>query len=548
FWLNTASLSDRDIFNYGDYDQNRFNIRIDQTTTIGIWSIRLEMKDATTIREQRWSTHIADGNWHYVAVVIPQSVDISQTLCYIDGQQDTINMTSGSGIADSGSGGSYDVGIARFLVKPVFFGSLDEVRISNTDSPSEWITTEYNNQFDPTSFHKIGQEFFLDVTPPVINNFGAEDLGTGIGKFWADVTDTTSDMDTVKLEINGSEYSMSFNGTYWIYQTSSIKFKGYYEFQITNASDIRGNFITTPSNIKQITFTNDVVSPDVIHWKYLQAPNTFKANVTDSWGEIHTVIVNVTYMGGQSRNNVTAIMRNYQNFTGNLLGYLNDTLMMSNGEIFFKIFVNDTGGNSFTSTEHQGNVFVNHPPVASNLNLNTLPYYSNSSLILTYTYYDEDSHAEAGTEIRWYKNSILQTDYNDTTTILASDLFRGDDWYATVRPKDGQLFGDLVTSSTITIVNTPPKVQSVTLTPSSAYTTSTLQIINTTSDYENDPIVTYYVEWYRNSIHNSTYDNQYTLTPDKTTKGETWYCKLRAFDGTDNSSWATSNSILIQNS
>ncbi|MFX0121681.1 MAG: DUF2341 domain-containing protein, partial [Candidatus Hodarchaeota archaeon] len=488
---------------------------------------------------------INDGSWHYVVGVADSATN--QLRLYVDGVLEGTAAYDGSSATDTtplylgrnpGAMPEFD---------QAWSGGIDECRVSGIIHSEDWIDTEYNNLFDPANFYIITQEFSIDINPPVINDFGAEDLGTGIGKFWASITDTASDVDTVLIEINDTEYSMSFNGTYWIYQTSVV-FSGYYEFQITNASDTRGNFITTPSSLKQITFTKDNIPPDVIHWKYSQSTNTFKANVTDSWGDIDTVIVNVTYMGGQSRYNVTAIMRNYQNFTGNLLGYLNNTLMMPNGEINFKIFVNDTAGNSFTSTEHQGNVFVNHPPVAENLFLNTPPYYSNTSLILTYDFSDEDGHAEAGTEIRWYKNSILQTSYNDTKTIPATQLFKEDKWNCTVKPKDGQLFGNLVTSSTITIINTPPRVQSLTLNPSVAYTTSTLQISNTTSDYENDPIVTYYVEWYCNSIHNSLYDNQYSLTSDKIAKGDTWYCKLRAYDGIDNSSWATSNSILIQNS
>ncbi|MHA2030109.1 MAG: LamG-like jellyroll fold domain-containing protein, partial [Candidatus Kariarchaeaceae archaeon] len=158
FWMNTSTLEDRDIFNYGDNSQNRFNIRIDESNTAGNWVIRLEMKDATNLVEQRWSTHVADGNWNYITVVIPESVDITQTLSYIDGQPDTIDSTIGTGTADSGSGGSQNVRIGNFLVKPVFSGLLDEVRISNTIRSSDWILTEYNNQNAPSSFYSVGSQ------------------------------------------------------------------------------------------------------------------------------------------------------------------------------------------------------------------------------------------------------------------------------------------------------------------------------------------------------------------------------------------------------
>jgi hypothetical protein len=234
-------------------------------------------------------------------------------------------------------------------------GVMDEVRISNTTRSVDWIATEYNNQYDPSSFYTVGSEDVLDITPPVINNFGVEDLGTGTGTFWADIIDAHSSVDSALLKINGTdEYSMSSNGTHWIKQLS-VNFTGYYEYQIVNASDIFGNYLTIPSSNKSYTFNFDTVAPDVLDWEYYDDTGlygTFKANVSDSWGVIDTVIVNVTegtILAGES----WAIM------WVNASGYLNDTIEMDTGTIKFTITVNDTAGNSFTSSEHQGYVFFN---------------------------------------------------------------------------------------------------------------------------------------------------------------------------------------------
>ncbi|MFX1438919.1 MAG: LamG-like jellyroll fold domain-containing protein [Promethearchaeota archaeon] len=43
-------------------------------------------------------------------------------------------------------------------------GLIDEVRVSNTARSDGWITTEYNNQLDPSSFYSIGAEI---ITQPV---------------------------------------------------------------------------------------------------------------------------------------------------------------------------------------------------------------------------------------------------------------------------------------------------------------------------------------------------------------------------------------------
>ncbi|MFW9853407.1 MAG: DUF2341 domain-containing protein, partial [Candidatus Thorarchaeota archaeon] len=193
-------------------------------------------------------------------------------------------------------------------------------------------------------------------------------------------------------------------------------------------------------------------------------------------------------------------------------------------------------------SEHQ------RKPGISNLALTPSILWSNTSLTLTYDFYDPAGEPEIGTEIRWYNNSVLQPAFNDTKTVPASALYRGDQWYVTVRPKSGGLFGEMVNSSTITVVNTPPNVQSVILNPVLAYTTSTISITNITADHEGDIIANYFVEWYRNSVYNSSFDNFNILQPANITKGETWYCRIRAFDGSDNSSWATSGMVTIKNS
>jgi len=486
------------------------------------------------------SSILVDETWMHFVGVLDRSA--GEAYLYKDGQKIATD-TATNGDIDS----NYLFRISEDWDNAFHFkGLFDEVRLSNIARSSDWITTEYQNQYNPTSFYSVGSEVIFDTKPPIINDFGVDDPGTGAGKFWADVSDSTSDVQTVKITINETEYSMSQNASgYWIYQMGVV-WQGYYKFCITNASDSLGNYIQTNSSLKTYTFTYDLAAPDVFKWKYTTSTNTFRANVSDGWGEVDTVIVNVTDHSKILPDPATQIMHFYQDFGGAGLGYINDTLIMANGDIEFKIFVNDTSGNSFLSSAHPGVVWVNHAPIAENLTLSPSPLYSNETLVLKYDYDDEDNHGESGTEIRWYKNGVLQASFNDSTQIDDAYLIPGDDWNVTVRPKDGEKFGEINTSLTVTVLNTPPVVQVVTLNPITAYTTSTLSITNTTSDHENDDL-SYYIEWYWNSQHNFSYDNLLTITPDKTTKGESWHCRIRAFDGTSNSSWLSSAPIIIQN-
>ena len=99
-----------------------------------------------------WSN---DGNWHYIALVLPAGGSkTSDILMYLDG------------VAQSASGGSLTLATstADFVVGTIagahgnagFNGLVDEVRVSNTARSADWIATEYNNESVPTAFLTLG--------------------------------------------------------------------------------------------------------------------------------------------------------------------------------------------------------------------------------------------------------------------------------------------------------------------------------------------------------------------------------------------------------
>ncbi|MHA2278711.1 MAG: hypothetical protein ACXAC2_23280, partial [Candidatus Kariarchaeaceae archaeon] len=345
------------------------------------------------------------------------------------------------------------------------------------------------------------------------------------------------------LEVNSTPYDMTFNGSLWTYQLGVI-FQNYYSYQIINASDTSGNFLSSSSIVNNHTFNIDNTAPNVIDWIYdetLGSNGTFRSNVTDSWGIVDTVYVTVTSCECISSN--TAIMQL------NGTEYINDTIFMKSGSIFFEITVNDTFNNIFTSSLHSGDV-ANKAPTAGNLTFSPATVTSNDSLTLNYDFFDIDDDLEAGTEIRWYNNSSLQPLYNDLTTLPASALYKGDQWYATVRPKDGSLFGSMVNSSTIDVENTLPQVSDVLITPGNPVNTSVLTASYTYSDLDTDTENTgnREISWYKNGVVENTYNNLLTLPNTATTKGETWNYRIRVHDGSDYSNWINSSSVTILNS
>jgi len=94
---------------------------------------------------------------------------------------------------------------------------------------------------------------------------------------------------------------------------------------------------------------------------------------------------------------------------------------------------------------------VNRAPVASNLAITPSSPLTTDDLVGSYDYSDDDGDPESGSEIRWYKDDVLQTALNDTLTVSSGNTSIGEVWYFTVRPSDGTDFGSLQTSPSVTV-------------------------------------------------------------------------------------------------
>ena len=93
--------------------------------------------------------------------------DGSTVLIFVDGVQQTLTGSfSGS---PSFAGEILEIG--RYTVSNYFAGGIDEIRVSDIERSSSWISTEYNNQNDPSSFYSIGIEEEIQYPDePIISN------------------------------------------------------------------------------------------------------------------------------------------------------------------------------------------------------------------------------------------------------------------------------------------------------------------------------------------------------------------------------------------
>lgn len=101
-----------------------------------------------------------DSNWHHFVAVLPTgSTDLNSVLLYFDGVLQT--PTLGSDITFTLPSSSLAITVGCI---PTYFGGfftngdVDECRIGTFDPSADWITAEFNNQSDPSTFMSEGSE------------------------------------------------------------------------------------------------------------------------------------------------------------------------------------------------------------------------------------------------------------------------------------------------------------------------------------------------------------------------------------------------------
>ncbi len=201
------------------------------------------------------------------------------------------------------------------------------------------------------------------------------------------------------------------------------------------------------------------------------------------------------------------------------------------------------GPDSYTNA----NITINGLPSIANLAISPSSPLTMDDLIAHYTYIDPDSDPEESREIRWYKNDILQSSYNDQLTISNSATTKGETWYFTIRVSDGKVFSETKTSPSVIIGNTAPSADSLSISPSSPSTNSNLTAIYSYSDADMDPEGASEIKWYKNNILQSEYNNLKIIPSSALSKGDTWYFTVKPYDGFDYGEMKTSPSVTIVN-
>jgi hypothetical protein len=192
-------------------------------------------------------------------------------------------------------------------------------------------------------------------------------------------------------------------------------------------------------------------------------------------------------------------------------------------------------------------IIANSPPTLANPVIVPDSPTTDDVIVVNYVFEDADGDVEAGNEIKWYRDGILQASYSNMTELPASATRRGEEWYFSIRSRDDIDFSDLMTSPTVTIGNGRPGITNLNLSPVEPLTDHELKVIYTYMDTEADPELGTEIRWYKDNVQQPDYDDLDTIPSDATARDEEWYCTVKPSDGIDFGDLGTSPAVTIGN-
>lgn len=192
-------------------------------------------------------------------------------------------------------------------------------------------------------------------------------------------------------------------------------------------------------------------------------------------------------------------------------------------------------------------IIVNSEPFVSTASIAPALPHTDDALQVSYSFEDADGDAEAGTVLRWYRNGALVAALDGLRTVPASATSRGESWYFEVIPGDGSVAGAMLQSGSITVQNSVPTADQLTLTPSTPKTLDTLTSGYAYFDADGDPESGTSLQWYENGLRVAALDGVSSVTSDQTVRGAVWWFIVRPSDGLAIGSDVSSQPVTIAN-
>ncbi len=224
------------------------------------------------------------------------------------------------------------------------------------------------------------------------------------------------------------------------------------------------------------------------------------------------------------------------------------------GSVRFDLAVLSGNGNGGTSGDTYGATTItsneavsNVAPTVNNVLIAPTAPTTSDDMTASYTYSDDDGDTESGTTVAWFRDGAPQAGQT-SLTLPSSATAKGESWHVEITPSDGEDTGATVASNPVVVVNTAPSVLSVTPSSVAPDTSDDVTYTVQTEDNDGDAVTSTESRWHLNGVQVESLDDAPTLPSFATRPGDVWTVEVRVSDGTDVSSWLTSDSITVGSS
>ncbi|MHA2329892.1 MAG: hypothetical protein ACXACR_15350, partial [Candidatus Hodarchaeales archaeon] len=196
----------------------------------------------------------------------------------------------------------------------------------------------------------------------------------------------------------------------------------------------------------------------------------------------------------------------------------------------FTLRVHDGESFSILSTSPSRKV-LNTAPTLTIVSITSNPN-TTTDLVASWTFSDIDNDDESTTRIiKWYKNNVIQTSWDNLSLVLASVTSKGEFWNYTIQVYDGEDYSIQYNSSISTIANSQPTASDLTIS-SSPETEDNLVANWVYQDADDDPEDSnWHIRWYKNGNLQTNLNDSKTVDNTLTNKTEWWSYTVEVYDG-----------------
>ena len=175
-------------------------------------------------------------------------------------------------------------------------------------------------------------------------------------------------------------------------------------------------------------------------------------------------------------------------------------------------------------TNSQSVTISNTAPTVTDVVIGPAAPTSSEDLLVSANYEDLDGDFEANPTIRWYRDGQLQSQFTNTISISSDATNRGEVWMVRYTPNDGTDDGAEVQSASVTIGNSLPLIESLSV-GDNATALTPLELSLSSQDADDDSLTTT-IHWLRDGFQVESLNNQTTVSTDWLGVGQSWSCLL----------------------